>query len=207
LSKDGRHINFTSSELQLLRTFKKCLSLNNKISEKTSSFKSTRKYYQVQFGNVKLYRWLMSIGLMPNKTHRLGKIDVPKKFFRDFLRGHLDGDGSVVTYTDRYMSYKDRRYKYYRVYLTFNSSTPEHIRWIHATIKDSFDTGGSLSSWKDKKRNRKFYLWKLRFAKKDSLKLLPWIYYKADLPCLKRKKKIADAFLRRMQSNKVYSQN
>ena len=74
LSKDKRHIDFTSNDLQLLRTFKKCLSLKNKICEKFSSHKSDRKSYHLQFGDVRFYNWLLSIGLMPNKTYHLGKI-------------------------------------------------------------------------------------------------------------------------------------
>ena len=38
LSSDGRHINFTSKDVQLLKTFKKCLKLKNKIGLKNSGF-------------------------------------------------------------------------------------------------------------------------------------------------------------------------
>lgn len=196
LSKDNRHIDFTSSDLQLLKTFKKCLLLKNRISEKSGGYKSERKSYHIQFCNVNLYNWLRSIGLMSNKTYYLKDIAVPKKYFRDFLRGHLDGDGSIVTYTDRYMSYKDKRYKYNRIYLTFCSSALEHIKWIQTTIKGFFGINGSLSGWKHKDRNSKLTFWKLRFAKNNSLKILSWLYYKPDLPCLIRKRKIAEKLLK-----------
>jgi len=192
LSKDERHIDFTSSDLQLVRTFKKCLSLNNRVGRKYGSFAGTISY-RLQFSNVKLYRWLLKIGLTPNKTSNLGKINIPRKYFRDFLRGHLDGDGSIVTYTDRYMEYKGTRYKYQRLYLTFYSSSPKHIEWLQSVIESFFNFKGSLTNWKHK--NRKIPLWKLRFAKNDSLKLLSWLYYKPNLPCLNRKRKIAEQFL------------
>ena len=194
LSKDGRHIDFTSSDLQLIRTFKKCLFLNNRVGRKYGSFADTISY-RLQFSHVKLYRWLLKIGLTPNKTFNLGKINVPRRYFRDFLRGHLDGDGSIVTYTDRYMKYKGTRYKYQRLYLTFYSSSPKHIEWLQSTIENFFNFKGSLTNWKHK--NRKRPLWKLRFAKNDSLKLLSWIYYKANLPCLHRKRKIAERFIKK----------
>jgi len=197
LSKDKRHVDFTSTDLQLLRTFKKCLSLKNRICEKGNSSKSKRKSYHLQFGNVKLYNWLLKLGLMPNKTYHLGEMDIPKIYFRDFLRGHLDGDGSIVTYTDRYMSYKNRRYKYQRIYLTFYSSSLKHIEWIQSRIKEVFDIKGSLLGWNHK--NSTIMLWKLRFAKNDSLKLLSWIYYKPDLPCLVRKRRIAERFLKNLR--------
>jgi hypothetical protein len=197
LSKDGRHIDFTSRDLQLIRTFKKCLSLDNKVGKKYGSFANTRSY-RLQFSHVKLYRWLLKIGLTPNKTSNLGKINVPQRYFRDFLRGHLEGDGSIVTYIDRYMEYKGTRYKYQRLYLTFYSSSPKHIEWLQSTIGYFFDFKGSLRSWKNK--NRKIPLWKLRFAKNDSLKLLSWLYYRPNLPCLNRKRKIAERFLKILQN-------
>lgn len=38
LSIDGRHLDFTSKDIQLLETFKKCLELKSKIGFKNSSF-------------------------------------------------------------------------------------------------------------------------------------------------------------------------
>ena len=193
LSKDKRHIDFTSNDLQLLRTFKKCLSLKNKICEKSNSRKSDKKSYHLQFGDVKFYNSLLSIGLMPNKTYHLKKIKVPKLYFRDFLRGHLDGDGSIFTYIDRYMSYKGKRYRYTRIYTAFNSASYENLRWIKDILKKELNTNGALNSWL---KNKKCVpAWTLRFAKNDSLKLLSWLYYKPNLPCLNRKRKIANRFL------------
>ncbi len=85
LSKDKRHIDFTSTDLQLLRTFKKCLSLKNSVSEKSVSIKSDKKAYHIQFSDVNFYNWLLTIGLMPNKTYHLGKINIPGSYFRDLL--------------------------------------------------------------------------------------------------------------------------
>ncbi|MFA4888042.1 MAG: LAGLIDADG family homing endonuclease [Candidatus Omnitrophota bacterium] len=189
ISKDRRHINFTTSDLQLAKLFKKILSLPNKIGKKASSSGAEKKYYFIQFGDVKFYNWLKTIGLTNNKTYRLGKLKIPQKYFRDFLRGHLDGDGSIVTYKDNYLSYKNKRYLYNRLYLTFHSSSLKHILWVRKVIKSLFYFQGSLSGWKA--INRKVTLWKLRFAKNDSLKVLAWLYYKPNLACLLRKRKIA----------------
>jgi hypothetical protein len=193
LSKDKRHIDFTSNDLQLIRTFKKCLSLKNKVSEKPNSHKSNKKCYHLQFGNVRFYNWLLSIGLMPNKTYHLGKIKIPKLFFRDFLRGHLDGDGSIFTYIDKYMVYKGRRYTYLRLYTAFNSASYKNLKWVKDTLEKKLDIKGALNFWLKKEG----YLpaWTLRFAKNESVKLLRWLYYKPDLPCLSRKRKIAERFL------------
>ncbi|KKW27405.1 MAG: hypothetical protein UY69_C0013G0002 [Parcubacteria group bacterium GW2011_GWF1_52_5] len=35
-------------------------------------------------------------------------------------------------------------------------------------------------------------IWIIQFARKESIKLLEWIYYQKDLPCLNRKKLLAE---------------
>ncbi len=193
LSKDKRHIDFTSNDLQLLKTFKKCLSLKNKICRKSSSHSLNKKSYHLQFSNVRFYNWLLTIGLMPNKTYHLEEIKIPKLYFRDFLRGHLDGDGSIFTYTDRYMIYKGRRYMYRRLYTTFYSASHKNLNWIKDNLGKELNIKGALNSWQKKKE----YMpsWSLRFAKNESLKLFRWLYYKPRLPSLNRKRKIAKRFL------------
>ena len=193
LSKDKRHIELTSHDLQLIETFKKCLSLENRIGKKYGSF-TDKNSYRVQFSNVNFYRWLTRIGLSANKTSRLKRIRVPRKYFKDFLRGHLDGDGSIINYIDRRAFYKGKRYRYQRIYLTFYSSSLKYLEWIQKEITIFLRRKGSLQG--RKRQSHKRILWRLRFAKNDSLKLLSWLYYKPALPCLIRKKKIAEYFLR-----------
>ena len=128
LSKDKRHVDFTSMDVQLLKTFKDCLVLKNRICVKSNYQNPNKKYFHLQFGHVKFYKWLLSLGLMPNKTGRLGKIKIPNRYFKDFLRGHMDRDGSIFTYNDRYMSYKGKRYSYNRLYSVFNSTSFAHLK-------------------------------------------------------------------------------
>ncbi len=202
LSPDGRHISLTSSDPQLLRTFLECLNLKNKITKNPRGGYSKKQSYRVQFGNVLFYKWLQEIGLMSRKTSRLKEICVPDEFFRDFLRGHLDGDGSIVTYEDRYNTFKDPKYVYTRLYVNFLSASPKHIIWIYQKIKEIVNIKGDINN--DKKRKldeNKKIVWKLRFAKKASLKLLLWLYYKPILPCLYRKRKIAERVLRLLNSH------
>lgn len=193
LSKDGRHILFTTTDRQLANTFKECLSVKNKTMITPPSGFGKKRAYRINFGNVKFYKWLNKIGLMPKKTLLIGKLNIPHQYFVDFLRGHLDGDGSVFTYTDRYMKYKGKKYTYHRLYTNFISTNFNHIKWIREEIKKNLDIEGALTHYL--KINREFPVWQLRFAKNDSLKLLSWLYYKPNLPCLNRKRNIAERFL------------
>ncbi len=179
LSIDGRHINLTSKDIDQIKTFAKILGLKNKIGLKSSTYNPKGIYYQIQFGNVELYRFLLSIGLTPNKTKTLGSLKIPDKYFADFLRGHLDGDGSTY-------SYWDKRWKSsFMLYTEFISASKNHLVWIQETIKRLCGISGKITF-------RRIY--HLRYAKKSSCEIIKVMYYKADISCLKRKRsKIAAA--------------
>lgn len=206
LSSSGRHIAMLSSEKELLRTFCKCLNLSKeKIRQrKPTGFgvnpnrsSNCKPTYRVQFSNVQLYRWLTKIGLYPNKTYSLGAIKIPNKYFKDFLRGELDGDGTVFTYIDRYLTHKNPNYIYRRLYVKFASASEEHMRWLQRKIFSITGLKGALvKKKKDKRRDNSVPIWRLKYSKKESIELLNWIYYKPDLPCLKRKYEIAKPFLK-----------
>lgn len=120
---------------ELLETFRSCLDLNNTIAQSVNDGYAKKPSYRVQFGNAKFYRWLLQIGLTPAKTYTIGEIKVPNQYFPDFLRGHLDGDGTVLVYQDNYNNYKSRMYTNQRLYVKFISVSENHIRWLHKKIK------------------------------------------------------------------------
>jgi len=195
LSNDGRHITIRSCDTQLLKTFKKCLNLSNKISETFYNGWGKKRAYRIQFGNVQLYRWFLKIGLTPRKTYTISKLKIPDKYFPDFLRGHLDGDGSVWTYKDYWNTFKNPKYIYTRLYAKFISVSKNHIDWIRENIYKLLSIRGHMAQDKIYREYQTTGMWSLKFAKKDSIKLLSWLYYSPDIPCLIRKRKIAEKFI------------
>ncbi len=190
LSSDGRHIIFTSKDIDLIQIFAQILNLKNKIGE-TRNPRS--RAYRIQFGNISLYRWFLDIGITPHKSLTIEKVAVPRKYFLDFLRGHLDGDGSITTYTDTYNTYKNPRYIYTRLFLRFNSGSLAHIKWLQKTIIKISTISGRIHTTKPNAVGNSMHI--LKFGKKDSIKMLKTIYYAPNLPCLARKRKIAEMFL------------
>ena len=201
LSKDGRHITMRSSDLQLLITFKKCLHLTNKIAQSKNNNLARKPSYRIQFGNVQLYRWLLTIGLFPNKTYTIGSLNIPDIYFRDFVRGHLDGDGSIITYQDYYNTFKNPAYIYTRFWLVFISVSENHLEWLRDTINKITGIYGHIYRSKPRKPNT-VPMYRLKYAKNDSIKLLHWIYYKNNLPCLNRKRRISDKTLKIISHHK-----
>lgn len=195
LSKNGRSIVMRSSDIQLLKTFKKCLNLSHKINKTNHDGWAKKPCYRIQFGNVQFYRWLLKIGLFPAKTYTIKKLKIPDKYFPDFLRGHLDGDGSVWTYKDYYNTYKNSKYVYTRIWVRFISASKAHIRWLSKNISRLLSIKGHLWERKPWMLHQTTSMWEIKFAKKESIKLLSWIYYSPNVPCLKRKRKIAKKFI------------
>lgn len=176
LSPDGRHITFTSKDIELAKKFQKSFSVVGKISKKANGTNPhLKKYNVIQIGDKNFYSFLMDIGLMPSKTKLLHKINVPNKYFFDFLRGHLDGDGTFYSYWDK------RWPSSYMFYTSFCSASKVHIVWLRTKLQDLLGITGHISK---AKRNS---CYQLRYAKTESLVLLPKLYPKTPNLHLDRK--------------------
>lgn len=179
LYKDGRHLDFTSNDIQLVKTFKKCMNLTGvKIGTKTSGF-TNKRYPRIQFSNVRLYEELLRIGLTPNKSKTIKKLRIPNKYFFDFLRGCFDGDGTIFSYWDR------RWHSSFMFYIAFASGSSEFLKWLQNKIR----TNCGLSGYIGRAGRNNTYI--LRYAKKESSALFDKMYYSKNIPFLNRKFKKA----------------
>lgn len=174
LSKDGRHITLVSKDLDQVQNFSNALNLNNKISTHTSTYNPQGKYYHIQFGNVKLYRFLVKIGLLSNKSMIIKKLNIPQDFFADFFRGCIDGDGNISIV-------KHPESQFPQVRLRLASASIDFLKWIKFRISHQYKIRGGFISKPHK--NVRY----LVYAKMDSIKLLNFIYYDGMQYYLKRK--------------------
>jgi len=117
-------LDFTSKDIEQVRNFKRILKLDNKICLKYRGPDRNKYYNRIQFGDVKFYRFLVSIDLSPKKSNIIEKVVVPDKYFRDFLRGYFDGDGYSY-------SAWDKRWKSsFLLYIGFTSGSLEYLLWL-----------------------------------------------------------------------------
>lgn len=176
LSKDNRHIDFTSKDYELARLFRDILKPNVMIGQKLNG--QGLSAYRVQFGDVVLYDFLINIGLTPRKSKTIGKLLIPDEFYPDFLRGCFDGDGSSNGYWDR------RWRSSYMYYMSLVSASPAFLEWIKLKNIEMIGLSNStIKSWK--KGDNICY--NLNYAKADSRMLFNFIYYSDGLPLLQRK--------------------
>lgn len=181
LSIDGRHIDFTSKDLEIVEIFKDYLNLNNKIGKKSRGSEKEKKYFRIQFGDKNFYEFLLSIGISPRKSKTIGFLKIPNSYFSDFLRGCIDGDGSIGIFW-----HPESRHPQLRVRIF--SASKNFLFWIKNKIKLFNILGGHFQ------QGNRVYI--LVYSKADSIKLLNKIYYK-NFPCsLSRKFLIARSYLR-----------
>lgn len=164
LSKDGRHVVFTSKDIELINNIQKCLGTDYAPYKKSSGSNKRRMYYVIQIGDINFYSFLVKTGLMANKTKIIGEIKIPDKYFFDFLRGHFDGDGSTYSYWDK------RWRSSFMFYTSFSSASSAHILWLRRKIHESIGIDGHIT------RARGKSCIQLKYAKNESKRLFKKMY-------------------------------
>jgi len=183
LSKDGRHINMTSKDKEVILMFKECLGVENKIGRKSREKSKIKKYFQIQFGDTNFYNFLLSIGLKPAKSKTLNELVLPSEYLADFLRGCIDGDGNIDIH-----SHPESQHPQLRI--RFNSASLAFIKWIKKEIFKSIKPkGGWIENYSG--------VYTLNYGKNDAMKLLNFIYYPKVKYYLNRKYMLAKQFLGR----------
>jgi hypothetical protein len=188
LSNDGRHIDMTSKDLEQLDNFNRALMKNIKISTKQNS--SGISAYRVQFSDVVLYDFLISIGLTPRKSHFITDVLVPDSYYADFLRGLFDGDGTCYAYTDK------RWASSYMFYTSFASASKSFLSLI--SEKNARIIGTKSNSIRNSKR-----VYNLTYGKADSILLYNFMYQKKDCIRLTRKYEKLKDFIDTEKNDKI----
>jgi hypothetical protein len=180
LSKDGRHIDFTSKDLCLVEIFKNYLGLKNKIGKKVRGDEKEKRYFHIQFGDVNFYRFLNSVGLFSAKSKTIGPLRIKNGYFFDFLRGCIDGDGNIRTFR-----HPESQHLQLRVRII--SASRKFLEWLQGGTKHYSIKGFMMQV-------QRAYV--LEYAMRDSINLLNKVYYKNFPASLRRKFVIAESFLR-----------
>jgi len=190
LSKRRGRIAIMSNDADLLDLVRRRLRIDADIKPHRGGY-GTRCHH-LAWSDRRFYDWLTDVGLTPAKSLTLGPLAVPDEYFRDFLRGCIDGDGSIVSYVDRFNTFKNASYVYTRLYVTMVSASFRFIEWLRARIQELASVKGDVEVRRSGSRHD---IWRLRYAKCESLAVLRWMYYADDVICLARKRRIAAPFL------------
>jgi hypothetical protein len=161
LLNNGRHLNITSKDLQIIQSCQDILGKFTKIGTKIGQFQ-TKAYYW-QFSDVALYEFFYDAGIKPRKSTSIKEVKVPDMYWADFLRGYFDGDGTTYGYIDKRWT-NARMY-----YVGFVSASNDFITWLALKNKNLINTKGH-SIRNGARANT------LVYAKSDSVKIYNYMY-------------------------------
>ena len=183
LVRDGRHIAFVTQDEDLMQVWLSCLGHKDRYRRSTSS--AGTPVYRVQISDARLYRWLLTLGLTPAKSLTLGAVAVPSAYFAPFVRGLLDGEGSIYVLRHRPTRSIYPDYWYERLWTFFASASLSHINWLRASFAAEYGLTGWIETTHRPPRNE-FY--RLKYGKRDSLVLLAVLYADVNVPACNGRK-------------------
>ncbi|MEK7641076.1 MAG: hypothetical protein AAB389_03720 [Patescibacteria group bacterium] len=100
-------------------------------------------------------------------------MNVPDKFFPDFLRGLFDGDGTFYSFWDK------RWPNSFGFQLSFASASFDFVAWLKQKLTDLYNVKGFICKGAG--------VFNLRYVKGDSKELSDVMYYQERALYLKRK--------------------
>lgn len=174
LSPDGRHMNITSKDYNFLIALKERLNFVNKVGIKNKNRRN--QAYCIQISNKNFYEFLLSIGLCPNKSLIIETVRVPRRYFIDFLRGIIDGDGCIRRWIHPYNKLEQWSLRIY-------SGSNKFINWLNYMVE-------LLIKVKGKIHKHSKTVWVLKYGKMSARELMKKCYYKNAFG-LERKIKLA----------------
>lgn len=183
LSKSGRHVSITSKDCDFLENIKRRLKITNIVGKKyrgNDGYRNDETYYHIQISSIEFYEFLISIGLFPNKSTTIKAVNVPGLYFNDFLRGVIDGDGSIM----KWVHSTNKREQWS---LKICSGSADFIEWLNNEIQKKYNVVGRIYKQKT--------LYILKYGKMVARKILSNCYYKNSLN-LERKHKLAEECIR-----------
>ena len=185
LSKDRRHVDLTSVDIEQLENFAKAIGRAPSISKKTGRVDGqAQQAYRIQFSDTAYYDFLVQLGLTPNKSRGIGPLDIPDEYYSHFLRGIFDGDGSTYGYYDK------RWRSSFMFYVQFTSASKIFLEYLLQFNRRLLNVqGGSIHGLGSSGA------FNLSFGKVDSVILYNAMYKDSDGLLLIRKRRKLEGFI------------
>ena len=185
LSRDRRHIDFVSKDVDLVELYLRCIERED-VRIAAVRTRTGGRAFRAAFSDTGLYDWLLGIGITPAKSLTLGGVTVPPAEFVHFVRGHLDGDGTIYILKHRPTPKTYPNYWYVRLWTYFTSGSRRHIEWLRGEIRRWLGVNGYVERIVREHR-KDFY--RLKYGQIESRILLAALYADPTWPALDRKRK------------------
>ena len=177
------------------------LDLIRALISPTKKLQIRADHFRLKIFDLEIIDWLISYGCVPNKSLTLKmEKSIPEKYIKDFIRGVVDGDGSIsVCNYNKIINHKIHTYKKVNAYIC--SASYEFINQLFNILNSKFKCGlirltpsKKPCYIKGKKVISKNPIWRIYFNDSNAKKFLSWIYSNAEIS-LPRKAKLVSEIL------------
>src|SRR3989338_7390684 len=125
----GKYVRFSSTEYDFVKNIRRLMGSEHTIT-KFEAYDNRKEIYRLRIGSHSLYNDLEALVLFPNKSLTIGFPEVPASYLADFIRGYLDGDGSVII--EKYKKDSDNR----RLKAIFTSGSKRFLESLDKYLQD-----------------------------------------------------------------------
>jgi hypothetical protein len=174
LIRNGRNVVLVAKDRDFLEMLRSRCGLKNAVREHWNGRGALS--HHVNICGREFWRELEGIGLTPAKSKTIGALAVPEPMFRDFLRGMIDGDGSIRRWTH---PTNGREQWSLRIY----SASRPFLEWLRKRCAASFVVTGGL-------HHSHSSVWVLKYGKLAAQRILSSCYDE-QVPALNRKRRLA----------------
>lgn len=169
-------VTITAKDEEYLALIKRRLGITNCVGRKFNGHGQLA--HGIQICSRPLFAFMAGLGLTPAKSHTIGPLDIPTAYFPDFIRGVIDGDGSIRSWIHPQNGGEQWSLRVY-------SASRRFMDWLKHRIADSFGAVGKIHP----RGNGNFVL---KYGKLSAQKVLAACYRDGCL-CLERKHLLAKA--------------
>lgn len=191
------YLQITSVDKSLIEQVKRVMSSSHNIylkKPRTMKIKgkiyTTSLAYSLRIGSKEIFQDLVNRSITPRKSLRLKFPSVPKRYFKFFLRGYLDGDGCISIY-----KHKDIRRKIPMIQVIFTSGTPSFLKCLSEKLVLILRVTNKNINLGSKGA------YDLRYKSREAIRVLDYIYSTIKFaPYLDRK------YLKYIEAKEIYTQ-
>lgn len=190
-SQDGEIVE-SSADKGYLMDLQAVLAPDSQVRRKRQAL------YTLQRREPRLVDWLAQFGVFSKKSLTLKfPTNIPHDHLRDFVRGVIDGDGSIWIHNYQQVRGEETVYKYQYPGIAIFSASRPFLEDLKTAIENQIEGEVTISILEKESGGTDLVpvrgtIYVIYIGNWSAYKILRWLYYSPDLLCLERKRSVAE---------------
>lgn len=185
------------------------LSIRDLICPNKPLQKEKSKCWRLDISDFRIKKWLLDNECVPRKSLTLKFPSIPEQYIPDFMRGCIDGDGSIsFNQYIRHVGKNNKPYPYYSIHYRLTSASKNFVDSFSSILYTnnlnhsiSFALPGTNNSIINGRIiHHKNTIYTLAGGHKSAYNFLKWVYYPGHKISLERKKIRAEEIISHYES-------